>query len=708
MIRKILVAGVSAAALAASALSMPVAAQGDTDNSLPVMEYGTWGIEPSLIDPTVTPGDDFFDFVNGVWVAQNPIPPEFSRIGAFDLLGERSTADVERLVADLVAANPAPGTQERRIVDAYQSFLDTEAIEAAGLAPAWPWLSAIYSAGDLASLAELFPAAGFPSLIAASVTVDAKNPESYAVSIGFDGMGLPDRDYYLVDSERNLEIRAAYKDYVAFLLEQAGYADPAAAAEAVYRFEHSVAEVEWDRTVMRNRELTYNMVPRAELQALAPQFPLLRLLAAAQLSGEDAFLVSQLPPSAEKIAELGLSADDLAKMGGGLPGMMQLLSATPLATLQAFMAARFLSGNAAVLPRAIDDANFAFYNTLLRGQEEQRPRWKRAIAAAEGQMGEQMGALFVERHFPPEAKVQMDELVANLRLALAESLAENDWMTPATKEQAFAKLDSFTPKIGYPESFETYEGLEIRPGDPLGNRVRAAAWTQEKERARLGGPVDKSEWFMLPQTVNAYYYSTFNEIVFPAAILRPPFFDPNADPAVNYGAIGGVIGHEIGHGFDDQGSRSDATGRLRNWWQDEDRARFDELGDRLVAQYNQYCPFDDGETCINGRLSLGENIGDVGGLSMAYRAYRMSLKGEEAPVIDGFTGNQRFFMAWAQVWRSIQREASARSQLITGPHSLARYRVNGVVRNQDAWYDAFDVQPGDALYLPPEERVRIW
>ena len=302
----------------------------------------------------------------------------------------------------------------------------------------------------------------------------------------------------------------------------------------------------------------------------------------------------------------------------------------------------------------------------------------------------------------------MDDLVANLRKALAASLEENAWMSAATKQEAIAKLDAFTPKIGYPDDFETYEGLEIRAGDALGNQIRAMAWELEDNRNRLGKPVDRTEWGMLPQTVNAYYNPTFNEIVFPAAILQPPFFNPDADPAVNYGGIGAVIGHEIGHGFDDQGAKSDGTGTLRNWWAESDLTRFTDLGDRLAAQYDAYCPYDDGKTCVNGRLTLGENIGDVGGLSLAYRAYRMSLNGEEAPVIDGLTGDQRFFLSWAQVWRSASREAAMRQQMLTDPHSPEYFRVNGVVRNQDAWYKAFDITPDDELYLPPEERVHIW
>ena len=705
MLRRILSAGVCAAALA---VALPVSAQEAERVPLPTMSFGEWGVDPASLDPAVDPGDDFFAYVNGKWVRENPIPAEYGRFGAFNILGEKSTADVERLVSDIAATNPAPGTPERRIVDAYNAFLDSAAIDAAGLAPAQPYLQEIAEAQDLSALVSMFPRAGIPALVSASVTVDAKDPNSYIVAVGFDGMGLPDRDYYLVDSERNEEIRARYKQHLSFLLGEAGYEDPSAAAESVYAFERQVAELEWARTAQRNRDLTYNKLSRDELLALAPGFPTELLLSQAGFGAQDQFLVPQIPPSAEEIAQLGLSAEMREGIGGGAPAMMELLTRTPLPTLKAFMAARFLDTHAAVLPSDIDEANFDFYGRFLTGQEEQRPRWKRAINATEAQLGEQLGALYVERYFPPESKVAMDDLVANLRTALAQSLAANEWMTEATKREAMAKLEAFNPKIGYPDEFETYEDLTIRPGDALGNQIRAIDWNLADNRSKLGSPVDRTEWFMLPQTVNAYYNSVFNEIVFPAAILQQPFFGPDADPAVNYGGIGAVIGHEIGHGFDDQGSKSDATGTLRNWWQEEDLARFTELGDKLAGQYDQFCPLDEGQTCVNGRLSLGENIGDVGGLSLAYRAYRLSLDGKEAPVIDGLTGDQRFFLAWAQVWRAASREETLRQRMLIGPHSPEQFRVNGVVRNQDAWYEAFNITPEDELYLPPEERVRIW
>ena len=672
------------------------------------MNFGSWGFDPASLNPAVDPGDDFNAYANGKWVADNPIPAEFTRFGTFNLLREKSTSDVEKLVADLVRTTPAAGTQARRIVDAYDAFVDTAAIDAAGLAPAQPYIDKIKSAPDLDALVALSMEPGIPALVAPGVTVDDKDPNSYIVSVGFNGMGLPDRDYYLVESERNSEIQSRYKDFLAFMLGQAGYADAQAMAAKVYEFEHQTAMLEWDRTALREPDITYNKLTRDEALALSPRFPTALMLEKAQFADQQQFLFPQIPPSEAEVAEYGISQEMLAGIGGGVPAFMDLVALTPLDTLKAYMVTRFLSANAPLLPSTIDQANFAFYGTFLNGQEEQQPRWKRAIASTEGMLGEQLGALYVDRYFPPESKAAMDQLVANLRKALAASLEENDWMTPETKAQAVAKLDAFTPKIAYPDKFKTYDGLEIMAGDPLGNAIRATAWQMADDRSRLGKPVDKTEWGMLPQTVNAYYNPSFNEIVFPAAILQPPFFDASADPAVNYGGIGAVIGHEMGHGFDDQGSKYSGTGALENWWEPADRAQFEKLADQLAAQYNSYCPYDEGKTCVNGQFTLGENIGDNGGLSLAYRAYRMSLNGEEAPVIDGLTGDQRFFLAWAQVWRSNQRDAAGRQRLLTDPHSPEPFRVNGAVRNQDAWYQAFNVQPGDALYLPPSERVHIW
>ncbi len=684
--------------------------EAELETGTPTMDFGTWGVGTSLIDSDVNPGDDFNAYVNGKWIAANEIPADRQRFGAFDMLREGATQDVRSLVETLVASDPAPGTQARRIVDAYNAYLDVDAIDASGLAPAQPYLAEIYGAADLEALARLFGTPGYPSLVSAGVTIDARNPTQYAVGIGFDGMGLPDRDYYLVDSESNLEIRAAYLEYLATILGAAGYSDPAGAAAAVYGFERQVAELEWARQIFRIPTLTYNELTPDELNAIAGDFPIAAVLESAQLSGQPRFLAGQLPPTPEEIEEAGLSQEQIDMIGGGLPAMMELLTETPLATIKAYMATRFLSGNAAVLSRDLDEANFEFYGKTISGREEQQERWKRAIGAVEGSIGEQLGALYVEQYFPPESKAQMDELVANLTRSMNQALDNNEWMTPETIAEARAKLNGFVPMIGYPSEFKTYDGLDISADDPLGNRMATVRWDDEDSRSRLGTDVDPSEWGMFPQTVNAYYSPLTNRIVFPAAILQPPFFNGDADPAVNYGGIGAVIGHEIGHGYDDQGSQFDATGTLRNWWQDGDREGFVQFTDQMAGFIEAYCPVEspEGPVCLRGGQSMGETLGDVVGLQMAYRAYRLSLNGEEAPVIDGLSGDQRFFLGFAQIWRGMEREASLRNRVMTANHPPGEFRLNNAVRHLDAWYEAFGVSEGDALYLPPEERVRIW
>ena len=725
MIRTILTTTASALALA---LAAPAAAEdldahgpqlsdldllvedGDEDVPMPTMSFGEWGVDPSMLSDTIDPGDDFFAYVNQDWLDANPLPAEFSRFGAFNLLREKSTSDVKALVDELVS-KPANAltADEKRIVDAYNSYLDTAAIDAAGLAPAQPFLDKIRGANTLSELVTLWGTPGYSAPMGGGVSVDAKEPTRYSVYIGSGGLGLPDRDYYLDESERGKDIQTKYREYLTFLLGEAGYEDAAGMADKVYGFEDSIArKVSWDRATRRNRDLTYNALTPEELGSLVEGFPTTALLTASGFAGTDRFIVGDLPPSAEEAEELGLDEDTLAKIGGGTPAMMTLLLETPMDVLQAWTIKEFLEGNASVLPTKFDEADFAFYGKTLSGTPEQRARWKRAIGETEGLLGELVGKSYVERYFPSENKDAMVDLVDNLRKALANSIEENDWMSAATKKEALAKLNSFDPKIGYRDNLETYDGLAIIGGNPLANRMAAAEWSWQENVSKLGGPIDRTEWGMLPQTVNAYYNPTKNEIVFPAAILQQPFFALTNDAAVNYGGIGGVIGHEMGHGFDDQGAKSDGTGMRRNWWTDADRAACDALTDALVAQYDAFCPLDDGNTCVNGRFTLGENIGDLGGLSLAYRAYKLSLNGKEDKVIDGLTGDQRFFMAWAQVWRSAQREESYRQRLRTDPHSPEEYRVNGVVRNLDAWYDAFNVSPEDDLYLPPEERVHIW
>ena len=722
MIRKatLLLAGTAALALSGAAHAQDGTAadiellqeQADAteEPATPTMSFGTWGVDPSLLSDTIAPGEDFFGYVNQEWLDANPLPSEYSRFGAFNLLREKSTSDVSALLDELVAKPHDTLTDdERRIVDMHNAYLDTAAIDAAGLAPAQPYIDAIVRATSLDQLATLWATPGYNSPVSGFVSVDAKQPDRYVAYLGSGGLGMPDRDYYLDDSEKGQEIKAKYKEYLAMLFGEAGYADPVAAAEAVYAMEDRIARtIAWDRTARRNRDLTYNALSMAELEAISGNFPVATVLDKIGIAESPIFVVGNMPPSDEKAAELGLTAEQLANIGSGMPGMMQLLNDTPVATLQAWTIKEFLSDHSSVLPTRFDEANFAFFGKLLRGQPEQRPRWKRAIDHAEGGLGELIGKSYVERYFPPENKAAMEELVENLRTALGQSIDEIAWMGEETKAKAHEKLSTFDPKIGYRDNLETYEGLEVSADNPLANSIAVSAWSLEDNVSKLGQPIDRTEWFMLPQTVNAYYNSTKNEIVFPAAILQQPFFALTNDPAVNYGAIGGVIGHEMGHGFDDQGSKSDASGALVNWWTDEDRANFDARTDALVAQYNGFCPLDNGETCVNGRFTLGENIGDLGGLSLAWRAYKLATAGEELPVIDGLTGDQRFFIAWAQVWRSQQREDNYRQRLRTDPHSPEEYRTNGVVRNLAEWYEAFGITEDDPMYLAPEERVRIW
>ena len=705
-----------AVAVSLTALAAPASAQAPAAGAATAIptdeyrlpEYGGWGVNPADIDKSIKPGDDFFAYVNGKWIAQEVIPAQYPYSG--NALGLRLGAerDIRKVVDEMAAGNFAPGSVERRIGDAYKTFLDVDAINKAGLAPAKPYLDRIAAAKTREDLARLFAAPGYPSPLGAYVSIDVNDPAANVAYMAAGGMGLPDRDYYLVDSDKNLAIRAQYKDYLAFLLGKAGYADPKATAERVYGLERQFAELAWDRALARNPELTVNRLTPAEIAAMSGGFPVGTMLSEMKLASAPSLIVAQIPPTDAEIAKLGLTPEQRAKLGGGVPKMLEVLNTAPIADIQAWTAARFLSADSAVLPSDIDDANFNFYGKVLTGRTAQRERWQRAISFVEGSMGEALGKVYVERHFPAASKTAMIELVGNLRLALAANLKDLEWMTPATRVKAQEKLDAFGVKIGYPDKFETYDGLVITPGQALANNVSVGDWAWKDQLSDLAKPVDKAKWLMTPQTVNAYYMPPANEIVFPAAFLQPPNFSATADPAVNYGAIGAVIGHEIGHGFDDQGSKFGPTGALDNWWTDTDRKTFDALGAKLAAQFDAVCPYDDGKTCHNGKLPLGENIGDLGGLSMAYQAYKIALKGKPAPVIDGLTGDQRFFLSYAQVWRWKYREAFARQLLQTDPHSLGEARVNAIVRNFDPWYKAFDVKPGDKLYLKPEDRVRIW
>lgn len=671
-------------------------------------QWGSFGVQTQWIDKEVKPGDDFDAHVNGVWNRSTEIPADKTRIGAFITLDDLSQDRIKGILEGLMQGTHAPGSDEARLADAYKAFLDTQAIEAAGMAPVRPQLRAIWAAKTPQDIADLFAQPGYASPLDFQAFSDAKNSEVYALYISAGGLGLPDRDYYLQDNPTFREAREKYREYLTFLLGKAGYGDPAAAAQAVFALETRMARAHWDSAAYRQRELTYNKVPAAGLAAYGDQALLPRMLAGLGAKADHA-IVYDLPPTPAELKAAGIGqAEAKAKFGGGTPAMVALVEQVPVATWQAWLVAQFLSNHAAVLPKEFDDARFALYGKTLRGQQEQRPRWKRAVDTVEDQLGELLGKLYVQKYYPPAERAAMTELVANLRTAMQANLKDLAWMGPQTRKEAQAKLDMFTPRIGAPDSFKTYEGLAVSANDPLGNALAASKWFIRFEMDRIGKPVDRGEWGLFPQTVNAQYNPGLNAITFPAAILQPPFFNLSADPAVNYGAIGAVIGHEIGHGFDDQGAKMDGKGNMRDWWTPADKANFRKLQARLGAQFATYCPFDEGKTCVDPALTMGENIGDLGGLSMAYRAYQLSLGGKEAPVIDGFTGDQRFFLSWAQVWRSKARERQEREYLTTDPHSPPKYRVNGIVRNFDEWYAAFGIKPGDALYLPPEQRARIW
>lgn len=653
-------------------------------------EIGSWGFDVTGKDTATRPGDDFFRYSGGGWMDREVLPADRTRWGTFDQLADRASVDTRKIIEDLAANPGVEGTPQRKVGDFYRAFMDTAAIDARGLAPVQPVLDEIRRLESHADVGRLMyrPDVSVNAPIVGGVSIDQKNPDRYVVVLTHAGLGLPEREFYLRDDDQFREIREQYRAHLARLLELGGVASGTEAADAAQRIlalETEIAKRHWPIAQRRERELTYNLKSRAQLLEMTQGFPMAEALESAGFAKVPEFVVRE--------------ADAMAPLA-------ELFQQTPVATWREYLAYHYLRSNASVLPQALDDEVFAFYGKQLNGQPEQRPRWKRGVDAVSGALGEAVGQVYVERHFSSEAKAQMAALVENLRKAYAQRIRTLPWMTDETKQVALEKLAAFRPKIGYPDRWRDYSGLEVVASDAFGNAQRASVFEWQRELARLDKPTDRDEWFMTPQTVNAYYNPVFNEIVFPAAILQPPFFDPAADPAVNYGAIGGVIGHEMGHGFDDQGSKSDARGVLRTWWNERDEAAFKKLGDRLAEQYSQFEPLPG--LRLNGRLSLGENIGDLGGLSVAFEAYRLSLGDGRAPTIDGMTGEQRFFHGWAQVWRTLFREQRLRNQIMTGPHSPAEFRVNGVVRNIDAWYQAFDVQPGDRLYLPPEQRVRIW
>jgi putative endopeptidase len=649
-------------------------------------QIGAFGLDLAGGDPSVKPGDDFARHANGRWLDTAQIPPDRASWGSFAMLRERSLQQVREILESLPQDSPA-GSTGQKLYDFYRSYLDTDAIERAGMSSAKPVLEAIAVARTHEEIAAFMgrPELRLTAPVRFDIDPDAKDPDHYMVEVFQGGLGLPDRDYYLKDDAVYKELRAKYAAHIERLLTIAGQADAAAAAKSIVDLETRIATAHWPRAKTRERDLTYNPYTREALAAFAPGFPWPQLLTGAQLGTQPRLIVFE--PDA--VQSLGT-----------------LFREIPVERWRQYLLYHYLAGNADTLPKAFDDEVFDFYGRTLHGREQQQARWKRAVAAVDAGLGEAAGELYVQRYFPPSSKAQMLELVENLRASYREHIEKLPWMSPATKKVALEKLAAFRPKIGYPDKWRDYSALEVRPGDAFGNVTRAAAFDWQRQVKRLGGPTDRGEWGMTPQTINAYYNATFNEVVFPAAILQPPFFDPHADSAVNYGAVGGVIGHEMGHGFDDQGAKSDARGVLHTWWLPQDTDAFHARVDRLAAQYDGYAVLPG--LNINGRLTLGENIGDLGGISVAYDAYHRSLHGKAAPRLEGLSGDQRFFLSWAQVWRQKQRDEDLRSQVTSDPHSPANFRINGVVRNVDAWYGAFDVRPGQKLYLPADERVRIW
>ncbi|MDQ2070240.1 M13 family metallopeptidase [Natronospira bacteriovora] len=672
------------------AVSLPLAAC-DQDGSRDgegeqTVERGL-GVDLDNMDPSVRPQDDFFRFVNGRWLAETEIPSDRARYGAFDQLSEQAERDLRVLVEEVSEEeNVEDGSAAQMIRDFYRSYMDEERLESLGMTPIEGLLGDIAAIEDHEALRELMaelPFRGVGNPFSFFVRQDAQNSDRYISYLNQSGLGLPDRDYYFDDG--NAEIRDAYVAHVTEMLALAGHDEPAVAAANIMRLETRLAEHHWTRVQNRDPVATYNLKSLDDLLELAPAFDW------------SAF-----------IADLGVDAAEgvVVRQPDYLTAVAEIIRDTDIDIWRDYFQWRALSSYASLLSSDFSDASFDFRGRVLQGTEEQRPRWERAISGLNSTLGFQLGKLYVERHYDDQASARMAELVDNLMVAFEETLRDTPWMSPETRDEALDKLANFNTKIGYPDTWRDYDGLEIRAGELVGNYKRSRAFEYQRMLNRLGQEVDRDEWFMTPQTVNAYYSPSMTEIVFPAAILQPPFFDVNADDAVNYGAIGAVIGHEISHGFDDSGRRVDGDGNLRDWWSEDSEAEFQRRAQVLVEQFSAEEPIEG--LNINGQATLGENIADHGGLRVAWRAYQLSLEGQEAPVIEGFTGEQRFFLGWGQIWRILFREEALRQHLQTRPHSPGEFRVNTTLRNIPGFYEAFDVQPGDAMYLPKDERADIW
>ncbi|WP_329005819.1 peptidase M13 [Kribbella sp. NBC_00709] len=647
----------------------------------------TAGIDSSGPAGAVRPQDDLYRFVNGTWLAEHEIPADKAIHGAFHALWDTAEQDVRAIVEKTAAAGHPEGTEPRKIADLYTSFMDTETIERLGADPIAEQLALVRDAKDLTGLVSALgqlELQGVPGVFHYWVDADAKKSDENVVYLTQGGLSLPDESYYHDDNFA--EVRTAYVAHVAKLLELAGLPDPAGAAARILELETRIADGHWDRVKDRDVQLTYNKLDRAGLEELTPGFDWATWLAGAGVP-ESAF------------AQVVVREPDF------LTAAAAALQEVELDRWKEWVSWRIVHSAAPLLSQTFVDENFAFYGKTLTGAPELRERWKRGVGAVEQSLGEALGKLYVSEHFPPSAKARMVDLVQNLVAAYRQRIEALDWMGPETRQRALDKLGTFVPKIGYPDEWKDYSALEVDPADLFGNVRRSVAVETARDLAKLGQPVDRNEWKMTPQTVNAYYNPRMNEIVFPAGILQPPFFDLDADDATNYGAIGAVIGHEIGHGFDDQGSRYDGAGNLNDWWTDEDRAAFEQRTDKLVAQYDALEPAETPGQHVNGKLTLGENIGDLGGLSIAYVAYELSKAGAEA---DDESGGERFFAAWAYAWATKTRPEEAARRLTIDPHSPPEFRCNAVVKNIDAFHATYGVAEGDGMWLAPDERVRIW
>jgi putative endopeptidase len=667
---------IAASLLAATAIIGVTAA---TSQSSTGAQYGTFGFDEKGMDRSVAPGDNFYAYANGTWAKTTPIPADKANYGAFNFLSDLSESRT-RGILDTAAKDP-----NSKIGRAYATFLDRAAIDAKGLAPIQPWLTKVKGAtrATYPALVAEASRAGIGGPFGAYVGQDDKQPEVYALSLGQSGLGLPDRDYYLGTDAKLVETKAAYQAHIAKMLTLAGEPNAAARAAALVAFETEIARVSWTRIDSRDATKTYNKMSVADLSKAAPGFDF-----------------------ATYFKGIGTPVDTLiVAQPTAVAGIAKLVAAAPIGVLQDQLILRSLDGYADVLPKAFDDEQFAFAGTVLSGTPEQEARWKRGVQFTSGALGDEVSKLYVAQYFPPETKAAADTLVKNVLAAMDTRIDQLAWMAPETKVKAHAKLAAFTPKIGYPSQWKSYDTLTITAGDAFGNEWRANEWAHQDNVGHLGKPLQRWEWGMTPMTVNAYANFGMVEIVFPAAILQPPFFDPKADPAVNYGGIGAVIGHELSHHFDDQGAKYDAKGQLTDWWTPKDVANFNALTGKLGAQYDAYEPLPG--LHVKGQLTMGENIADLAGLTVAYDAYHKALGGKAAPVIDGFSGDQRFYLGWAQVWRRSYREANLRQRLLTDPHSPSEQRAS-VVRNLDPWYAAYKPKPGQKLFLTPEQRVRIW